>query len=1281
MRKGRRKLLASLGVFLLGTVVWGAPPDPPVVGDGSLVRLTVEVGWGVPPGSVVPESEGCPLDLEVSGGRVVDAIAWPAVTRGGPEARAQGGWRLGTGRAGRVRARVEAPAGADLLFRASGQVIRVPIPLVLEGPQHTPPQTPVEIQVERLPWDAITARLADGDGMVGPGDKVPVVVGFNILTPEPADLALHCVAELRPAGGGEPVWRDEIREAVVSSNRPDPPSRVWEVPAPLAEGSYVLELRSSWEPAAVREGSRLSRLIRRRKAPAAVGSALRRVGFAVVGPKPLDDAPVAGGRSESIVDTVDLARTRGHRLVASGRSPRSDLGRAAWAVPEAALVEPIWRDRLRGRITRAGSEAANLAPADVSGLAWSAVALKVAHPDRPHRLTVTVTGGHPLALGVALIDPGGPGARPRVALDACASAPPILDDGPPASFSWLVWPGAAEPVLVFVNRGTAAPVRLGTALLAELPDVPAGPPIIVPERDPRTLALALSGPGALDRFGGTDAVARVRHFVRYLEHCGASAVVLFEELADRTRREALDGQAGEDPTGPDRLGLLLRVLGRQGLAAWLEMRFEGALPGLPSPDSAEALARGLVRVDARGQADGPAYHPLHPDVRAALARRVAEAAAHRKGRAGVAGLLIRLGPGPTLLGGPDTGLDDLTFARFVRETFDAETAQGVPGLGSDDPERFAARARFLAGSGRAPWLTWRSRGLAALYGELAAAARQAAGVALAVATPGLDDGPAGREARRVDLAGLDSSHAWRAVGLDLEAWPAGDDAPIVLRGVGLSNDDLAHDLATSPELDAKVAARPRRGLLLGVDDESPAEVDPEARPDAPGARPDLPGGKFDLANLRFDGPGRRPAAGPGLVLSAAVPADGPEGDEPLGHALAALDARWVVLSTAAVAGHEERVRRFAQVFRALPATTAEAPPADRPRFGVAVRTLRAGSKTYLALANDTPYPIRLETVLSGAGAAAFDDLGRGLRLAPRTAGGESHLVLDLVPFGAAAIRVASEQAALGAVTPYPSEAVVAGMQAQYSEMSGRLARLSQRPAGGPAVPTNAGFEPASARAVNLKIPSGTAAPPGWQLVGGMGAAAELDLAEFHTGQASLRLRAPEPPAAVLSERFTPNAQADLTIRAWFRSDKPDAKLRLWVEGQSAGQPFVRRSDLTAQPDWAAQTVRASALPPGGLDAARIRVELLTPGTLWVDDLTVSGAALSDPERLNASRALMAAMKAYQEKRYADFARLAGSHWARHPGVASDPAAARPPEPAGMIRTREASALPRDRRLR
>ena len=62
--------------------------------------------------------------------------------------------------------------------------------------------------------------------------------------------------------------------------------------------------------------------------------------------------------------------------------------------------------------------------------------------------------------------------------------------------------------------------------------------------------------------------------------------------------------------------------------------------------------------------------------------------------------------------------------------------------------------------------------------------------------------------------------------------------------------------------------------------------------------------------------------------------------------------------------------------------------------------------------------------------------------------------------------------------------------------------------------------------------------------------------------------------------------------------------------------------------------------------------------------------------------VVAALRAYREKRYADFARLAGSHWTRTP--ASDPlnTAGRPSAERGEpIRTGKATALPSNRLLR
>ena len=61
--------------------------------------------------------------------------------------------------------------------------------------------------------------------------------------------------------------------------------------------------------------------------------------------------------------------------------------------------------------------------------------------------------------------------------------------------------------------------------------------------------------------------------------------------------------------------------------------------------------------------------------------------------------------------------------------------------------------------------------------------------------------------------------AWASICKPGRATPA---APPVFRGVVLSTDALGHDLATSPDLDALVAGRAQRGLLLTIHDDPPA---------------------------------------------------------------------------------------------------------------------------------------------------------------------------------------------------------------------------------------------------------------------------------------------------------------------------------------------------------------------------------------------------------------------------------------------------------------------------
>ena len=1247
MRTGRRDWKTAWAPALLLAALLGAgPTDPrPAAPPPPPLAMTIEVDWVAPrddPGPIAP------AELSLSAGRIVEAVAWPGARRG--EARPDGSWAIGPGSGGRARARIEAPPGADLTVRSGARSARFPLAAIAEGPERSGPGSTLEAGIERLPWDAIRAELGGPgfDGTAEPGAPVPLSVAFHVLTPEPAEVNLRCSAELRPARGGDPVWRQDWEE-IVATDAPSPPKHELSLTAPGLEGAYVLEIRTAWEPVAGPSGTRLLRWVRRRRNPSLATSASRRMSLAVVGPMAAaPPAPSKGDGGGVEVDAIDLSRPLGHRPMTWGRSPLEGPGRWSWPLPELALAESSLRDRLRVRIGRTAGEASTLPAAEAGGLAWAAAALKVPHPERPHRLTLTVAGGNPSALGVALVAPGGMGGLGRVVLDACASGGPVLEGGPAATFSWPVWPDAEGPVLVLVNRNPSAPVQVGAVSLVELVDLAPSP---LPADAGRSIGLHLAGPRALDRFGGGDEasgpfdpLAQARNLASYLAHVGASTVVLPDGLADRAGRRALDGQAAEDSSGPDRLDLLLRVLGRRGSSAWVDVAFDGPLPGLPAPDSAEAAARSLVRVDRRGQPDGASYQPIHPEVRRALGRKVAEAASPARARPNFAGVLVRLGPGSTLPGGPDSGLDDATYARFLAATYEPGPS-ARPGQGSADPGRFEARARFVEGSGRLPWLSWRAREVASVYSSLADEARRASPrAALAVATPALEPGPAGEEARRVDLAGLDPGQAWRGVGLDLSCWPMGSSAPIIFRGAGLTTDDLGHDLATSPELDEQVAAHPGRGALLGVE------------------------------------PTPTTASGP--RLSARPMAPGPAGDEPLGHALAALDARRLVVASTSASGQEERLRRFARIFAALPPSPA-ASPEPRSPSGVVARPIRSGAETYLAMANDTPYPILLETSLHAPAGVAVFDLGRGVRLDPERGNGLARLVVELGPFGVAAARFGSSEVRVESVTPHPSRAVLDGMQAQYEDLSTTLARLDRgdavAPPSGHPGPSNPGLEPEPAPFASGRPASKV---PGWEVLPETPAglsALELDRDRPHSGRASLRLDAKGAGAAVASEPFRPEGRSALTIRAWLRADRPDARVRVRVDGQGGGLDYARQLDVPARGDWAETVVRAGQLPEGGLDSARLRFELLGPGRLWVDDISVVGEALSESEKLYARRDLMAARAAYRDKKYADFARLAGSHWARY--VSSGPVPAVAGDRSGVIRTGAASSLPSGRRVR
>jgi len=157
MRREWRKVLAFSVLFLAGVGRDAASQDVKTEKRGlgpATVRLTIELTWGHA-GNGVVEAErvasGSALGLEITEGRVLEAITWPPSPQGrlaeltgwGPAEG--GGWRLGDAAEGRVRARIETSLDAKLIVRRGDQVVSLPVAAVLERPQRTPSTAPMTV--------------------------------------------------------------------------------------------------------------------------------------------------------------------------------------------------------------------------------------------------------------------------------------------------------------------------------------------------------------------------------------------------------------------------------------------------------------------------------------------------------------------------------------------------------------------------------------------------------------------------------------------------------------------------------------------------------------------------------------------------------------------------------------------------------------------------------------------------------------------------------------------------------------------------------------------------------------------------------------------------------------------------------------------------------------------------------------------------------------------------------------------------------------------------------
>ncbi len=1268
LRKIRRRCrLLHVGLYSLSVLIL-LFTDRPAIAAADDPGLTIEVSWNPSPTSSFISGSAEISDVVLftnADCEILDVIALNASSSGSfqtnhfdpsPVQQKDGSWLLGNASTGRFRARLKGSIHTNLFLQVDGTTWPIPLVRLLDAPQrHTTGASSTFFEVRRLPWDSIEVQIP-GQGLIEPGNIIPATIGLNLLSPVATEALVTIKATLRPIRAPRIFW-EQSHQMVTRTNVPVPPTVGIQIPGPHEPGTYVLEIATSWRlQPGVAEGSRLERWwdwMRNRNVEPEV--AVRRVSIVV------DDLEPDGPRSRSanvdrhVVDVVDLGRPRGLRPYLSGRKPGAVTSDAEtpWAIPSDVLVDSKGRERLWSLLGRVGTDARPMAQAGADGLSWVATPIRILNPDRPHHLELTVLEGNPEAMAVAVIAPG---SQPRVLLDARGSGTPIVEGSAVKTYSWPIWPDVSEPVLIVLNRSPNQPLWLGDAIVSEEVEGPALPQAeSVARGSNRKLALRFPDMESLERFGGVtddgliDADARARHLVDYLESVNASAVVLPMVWSSRSIRTALRGQAVEDAIGPDQRALLFRHLEQHEIGVVVEADLRDVdLPGLPPLRSPKALEEGLIRLDQNGKPENdPSYNLLRPEVRRAFAQYILEAVESLSSTpksSGIRGILIRLGEGPTLAGRWDMGLDDDTYPRFVGEMIKSGLA---PGMNSSSSNRYEVRARFVTESAWIPWIRWRTRITGAFYDELSRSLAEASpGTQLLLATPGLDQGPLGSIVRSFDLRGQSPRDAWRAVGLDFNNWPntTADHAPVILRTAGSATDDLAHDLARHPDLDTPIRKQPHRGVLL------------------------------DLGAA--EGPRFRPMGANQSPMLRAVPLNGGlRGDELLSHAITAIDSSWVVISAPNVVGQEPRIRSFSEVLEALPAASPTPPELDPT--GLFVSTGIRANRGIVTFANATPYAVRVSSVLDvDLERESIEWLGQfpDHPLATGPSVMQDQLTINLPPFGVTSLRVNTPQIKIKSTNQRFDD-----LRDQHARAVG--IRLRQLAAGGAIAELNPGFEPeptvkqASTTGDLRRIASQTGTD--WLVEGTLGASVTIDSQQPYSGRGSLRLEANVGPATAVSPPFLPPGSS-ATLSASIRTEPADARVRIRIETVPGALNPVQLSTVLRGNDhraWTRVTRKVPGLPTDGDSRIQLRFELIDPGRLWIDDLSMTGPGLAQ-----ARSSLNAALQAFDEQRYADFARLASTHWVRQLGGL--PVLSAEVHPRSPIQTREASTgLPGRSRLR
>ena len=845
---------------------------------------------------------------------------------------------------------------------------------------------------------------------------------------------------------------------------------------------------------------------------------------------------------------------------------------------------------------------------------WQAIPLGPTIEGAPHVVEVQYAPGHPIAVGLSVLDFDANGQVPIQGADSGIRVPnsvaiemgdslnanSSLDDAPATATHRLTfWPRSKECYLLVANQSESQEARLGSvrvlasaaqqqlvsSQVADVTNVAGNQP--KRQRlafcDTANFAQGLNVEKLFDSSVGQplddwlvfyQGSMRLVEYLKTHHYQGAVIPVVVDGgalypsqlLQSSPKNDSGTFQSlGQDPVRKDVLRLLLQIFERENLTLVPALEFAEPLANIELArvqPNANGSTRSFEMIDFSGHPADltddhlPRYNPLSPVVQSHAVNVVDELVRRYSRLSALGGVAIVCRPQTwTLLPGRQYGYDIETLTRFYQSL-----PQSPP-----VPDNYAAIQQQLFGELADTWVQWRADQMSSFYAQLAETIRaQIPQARLLLAPVGLHENEEMQSILSPNLhasvnikqllirSGFDRQQLNRVPGLVLLK------SETISSGSSLAETRVAENIRTLPEFQSYFTSANGESGTLSWHQGSWAHF-----------------AKLQTLDPFDQQTGR-------LIRHHQLAPAGRWSRESMADALFHQDSTWMIDGgVSLVMGQEDAIADFANVFAQLPRdrftdvpysedwADADLPKANGRGLGcpVAVRTLSTGSESWFYCVNDSPWPTKVKLYFQSETGLETNSSNTNRPLI--NAASSSGLLRSFTPFS----NLQVTEGRTNGARPYievtlPAYGLYGGKfdggnviaerfdievdDTVHDLLRKKIYQLQAKLNLATRVPALKVLDNDDFETADL------ASLEGWDAGTQDAKNVSVESNEGYQSRAALRMRSDQESVWIRSNRFTPPVTGRISITVWIKSQTPQQPpLRLAIEGQTRGSTYYR----------------------------------------------------------------------------------------------------------------------------